>query len=69
MGAVCLHLPLISLILSFMKTVHCQTILGLDKKRKETYTMMGFGFLFMLALIALPVVLVVVLVTKLSGNK
>jgi len=31
--------------------------------------MMSFGFLFMLALIALPVILVVVLVSKLSGNK
>ena len=31
--------------------------------------MMGFGILFMLALIALPVILVVVLVAKLSGNK
>ncbi len=31
--------------------------------------MMGFGLLFMLALIALPVILVVVLVSKLSGNK
>ncbi len=30
--------------------------------------MMGFGILFMLALIALPVI-VVVLATKLSGNK
>lgn len=30
--------------------------------------MMGFGFLFMLALIALPIVLVAVLVGKLSGN-
>jgi len=31
--------------------------------------MMGFGFLFMLALFALPVILAVVLVSKLSGNK
>ena len=31
--------------------------------------MMGFGFLFMLALIALPVILVVALVSKLSGSK
>ena len=31
--------------------------------------MMGFGILFMLALIALPVILVVVLVSKLSSNK
>ena len=31
--------------------------------------MMGFGFLFMLALIVLPVILVVVLVSKLSSNK
>ena len=31
--------------------------------------MMSFGSLFMLALIALPVILVVVLVAKLSGNK
>jgi len=30
--------------------------------------MMGFGLLFMLALIALPVILVVVLVSKLSSN-
>lgn len=30
---------------------------------------MGFGFLFMLALLALPVILVVALVSKLSGNK
>ena len=68
MGAVCLHLPLINLIFSFMKTLQCQTILGLDKTRKETYTMMGFGFLFMLALIALPVILVVVLVAALTGK-
>lgn len=64
-----LPLPLISLILNFMKTLHRQGILGLDKTRKETFTMMGFGFLFMLALIALPVILVVVLVSKLSGSK
>lgn len=31
--------------------------------------MMGFGFLFMLALIALPVIFVVVLVSKLSSHK
>jgi hypothetical protein len=31
--------------------------------------MMGFGILFMLALIALPVILVVVLVGKLGNNK
>ena len=31
--------------------------------------MMGFGILFMLALIALPVILVVVLVSKLGNNK
>lgn len=31
--------------------------------------MMGFGLLFMLALIALPVILVVVLVSKLCRNK
>lgn len=31
--------------------------------------MMGFGFLFMLALIAVPVILVVALVSKLSSNK
>lgn len=31
--------------------------------------MMGFGILFMLALIALPVIVVVVMVAKLSGNK
>ena len=31
--------------------------------------MMGFGFLFMLALIALPVMLVVLLVVKLSSHK
>jgi hypothetical protein len=31
--------------------------------------MMGFGFLFMLALIALPVILIVVLARKLSNNK
>jgi len=31
--------------------------------------MMGFGFLFMLALFALPVVLVVELVNKFSSNK
>ena len=31
--------------------------------------MMGFGLLFMIALIALPVILVVVLVSKLSSNK
>jgi hypothetical protein len=31
--------------------------------------MMGFGFLFMLALIALPVILVGVLVSKLGNNK
>lgn len=31
--------------------------------------MMGFGLLFMLALIVLPVILVVVLVSKLSNNK
>jgi len=31
--------------------------------------MMGFGFLFMFALIALPVVLIAVLVSKLSGKK
>lgn len=31
--------------------------------------MMGFGLLFMLALIVLPVVLIVVLVSKLSNNK
>lgn len=31
--------------------------------------MMGFGLLFMLALIALPVILVILLVNKLSGNK
>ncbi len=30
--------------------------------------MMGFGFLFMLALIALPVILVVVLVAALTGK-
>ena len=30
--------------------------------------MMGFGLLFMLALIALPVILIVVLVSKLSSN-
>ena len=31
--------------------------------------MMGFGILFMLALVAVPIILVVVLVSKLSGNK
>lgn len=31
--------------------------------------MMGFGFLLMLALIALPVILIVALVSKLNGNK
>lgn len=31
--------------------------------------MMGFGLLFMLALIVLPVILIVVLVSKLSNNK
>jgi len=31
--------------------------------------MMGFGFLFMLALFVLPVILVVLLVGKPSGNK
>lgn len=31
--------------------------------------MMGFGFLFMLALFALPILLVVVLVSKLGANK
>ncbi len=31
--------------------------------------MMGFGFLFMLALFVLPVILVVLLVGKLSGSK
>ncbi len=31
--------------------------------------MMGFGFLFMLALIALPVLLVILLVVKLSSHK
>jgi len=31
--------------------------------------MMGFGFLFMLALIALPIILVVALVSKYSGNQ
>lgn len=31
--------------------------------------MMGLGFLFMLVLLALPVILAVVLVRKLSGNK
>jgi len=31
--------------------------------------MMGFGFIFMLALIALPVILIGVLVSKLSNNK
>lgn len=31
--------------------------------------MMGFGFIFMLALLALPVILAVVLVNKLSDNK
>lgn len=31
--------------------------------------MMGFGFLFMIALIALPVILAAVLVSKLSRNK
>jgi hypothetical protein len=31
--------------------------------------MMGFGFLFMLALIALPAILVGVLVSKLSNHK
>jgi len=31
--------------------------------------MMAFGFLFMLALLALPVVLVVALVSRLSGTK
>ena len=30
--------------------------------------MMGFGFLFMIALIALPVILVVVLVAALTGK-
>jgi hypothetical protein len=31
--------------------------------------MMGFGFLFMIALIALPVIIVVALVSKLSRSK
>lgn len=31
--------------------------------------MMGFGFLFMLALFVLPVILTVLLVGKLSGSK
>ena len=31
--------------------------------------MMGFGFLFMLALIALPIILIVALVSKLGNSR
>jgi len=37
-------------------------------KRKENATMMIFGFLFMLALIALPIALVVILLNKASNK-
>lgn len=39
------------------------------KSRKEKFIMMGFGIFFMLALIAVPVVLLLALAGKLGNNK
>jgi hypothetical protein len=54
---------------NFKSPLHTFFILGSYKTRKETVTMMGFGFLFMLALFVLPVILTVVLVNNLSDSK
>jgi len=55
----------------FKSPLYTLFILGSYKTRKEIATMMGFGFLFMLALYVLPVILVVVIVgtLRVSNNK